>query len=45
MEFSQRKGERRPDDDFYRRREFGDRDSSRHRKADEGDDPDAITNC
>lgn len=44
MEFSQRKSDRRFDDD-YRRRDYYDRDGTRHHKADEGDNPNAITNC
>lgn len=45
LEFSQRKNDRRQDDDFYRRRDYQDRDGTRHHKADEGDNPNAITNC
>ena len=44
MEFSQRKSDRRHDDDYFRRRDYHDRDGIRH-KADEGDNPNAITNC
>lgn len=44
MEFSQRKSDRRQDEDYYRRRDYN-RDGSRQHKADEGDNPNAITNC
>ena len=45
MEFSQRKSDRRFDDDYYHRRDYHDRDGTRQHKADEGDNPNAITNC
>ena len=45
LEFSQRKNDRHQDDDYYRRRDYHDRDSTRYHKADEEDNPNAITNC
>ena len=44
LEFSQQKNDRHQDDDYYRRRDYHDRDSTRYHKADEGDNPNAITN-